>query len=82
MFDAKDIETRLTRRFGLGSKPVLRQALYQRLGLLCEQKGESAYVLIRVVADEALGKRKPAQYFAWVVIRRLMERGIIDVPEL
>ena len=80
--DTSHIADRLERRFQLGSRPTLRRALYQRLQALVDEKGERAYLVIATVADDATGKDDPGKYFAWVVIRRLQERGILSAPEL
>lgn len=82
--DCSEVVDRLTRRFGMGSKPELRKALYERLGRIVEdgEVGEEALHIISTVAADSVGKRTPAQYFAWVVMRRLMDRGIIGRPEL
>lgn len=82
MFDREDIVQRLKRRFPVGSKPELRLALYERIGQLVEDRGDVAYHVVAEVAADAAGKRNPAHWFCFVVIRRLIERGIIDAPEL
>lgn len=82
MFDAQDIAERLERRFGLGTRRELRKALYLRLGALCEQEGEPAYVVIATAAADAAKAREPGKYFSCVVMRRLMERKILPSPEL
>lgn len=82
MYACEDIRERLTRRFGLGSRPKLRAALYERLGRLCEDEGERAYLVIATAAADAAGKSDAGKYFAFVVMRRLIERGILPAPEL
>lgn len=82
MFDAHDIVERLTRRFGLGSRPELRKALYERLGELCEAEGERAYHIIATAVADAVGKRNPSGYFCFVVMRRLIDRGVIPAKEV
>jgi hypothetical protein len=82
MMDGSSIVERLERRFGLGSKPLLRKALYQRLAQLVEDEGEPAYLVIATVAADADKARDRGKYFAWVVMRRLIERGILPPPEL
>lgn len=80
--DGSEVVERLKRRFPVGSRPELRLALYERLGSLVEEKGQPALNVIATVAADAAGKRRPDHYFAWVVMRRLIERGMIDAPEL
>jgi hypothetical protein len=82
MYDRTDIADRLERRFGLGTRPTLRKALYQRLGGIVEDEGEEAYVVVAAAAADAAGKKQPDKYFAFVVMRRLIERGILPSPEL
>jgi hypothetical protein len=80
--DMSDVSSRLERRFGLGTRPDLRKALYQRLERLVENEGEPAYLVIASAAADAVSKDNPGRYFAHVVITRLMERGIVPAPEL
>lgn len=80
--DFTNIAERLERRFGCGTRPELRKALYQRLAHLIEEEGEPAYIVIASAAADAEGKTNPGRYFAHVVMLRLMERGIIDAPDL
>lgn len=82
MYDSQDIAERLEHRFKLGSKPLLRKALYQRLGRIVEDEGEPAYLVVAEAAADAAGKDDPGRYFAFVVVRRLIERKILDVPAL
>lgn len=76
------VAEKLERRFGLGTRPELRKALYARLEQLVEEEGEPAYLVIATAAADAAGKTNPGRYFAHVVMLRLMERGVIDAPEL
>jgi len=78
----EEVVERLKRRFQLGSKPELRLALYHRLGQLVDDVGEPALYVITEVAADAAGRDKPGNYFAFVVMRRLIERRIIKVPDL
>lgn len=80
--DMENIAQRLERRFGLGTRADLRKALYQRLEKLCEDEGEPAYLVIATAAADSEGKNNPGRYFAHVVMLRLMERGIVDAPEV
>lgn len=80
--DTQFIAERLERRFGVGSQPTLRRALYLRLQALVEEKGERAYCVIAEVAADADRARDKGKYFAWVVVRRLIERKLIPVPEI
>jgi hypothetical protein len=77
------ISARLERRFGLGSRPELRRALYRRLEELCndESIGERVYRVVAEVAADAAGKTKPGNYFSYVVCERLKERSLIARPE-
>ena len=80
--DMSSIAERLQKRFGLGTRPELRRALYMRLEKLVEDEGESAYMVIASVASDAVGKENPGRYFSHVVLVRLMERGILPAPEI
>lgn len=80
--DLENLADRLGRRFGFGTRPDLRKALYERLEKLVEDEGEPAYLVIATVAADAAGKKEPGRYFAHVVILRLIERGILDSPEV
>lgn len=74
---------RLERRFGLGSRPELRRSLYQRLDVLYSDPeiGEKVYNVVASVAADAVGKSKPGNYFAFVVMARLRERHLVAAPE-
>lgn len=80
--DRSEIEAKLERRFGMGTRPELRKALYQRLADLIEAEGEPALIVIAGCAQDAEGKRQPDRYFCAVIIRRLMERGFLGGAEL
>jgi len=80
--DLTRIAERLEARFGLGTSPTLRRALYQRLDGLIRAQGEEAYALISEVAADANGKKDPGKYFAFSVVRRLREHGILASIEL
>lgn len=75
------VAARLERRFGLGSEPQLRQALYTRLEKLVSESSEGSKVLevIDSVVCDAVGKSDPGRYFARVVCLRLQERGLMEV---
>lgn len=77
-----EVKERLVRRFGLGTRKELREALYDRLARLVESEGDEALHVIASVAADAEGKRQPDRYFAKVVIVRLIERGILPAPAL
>lgn len=80
--DMSDVAARLVAKFGLGSRPDLREALYQRLQeLVYGPDGPRAYQVIASVAADAVGKRDPGRYFAHVVVARLQERGIVPAPQ-
>jgi len=78
----EEVKGRLIRRFGLGTRRELREALYERLAKLVEEEGQPALNVIATVAADAAGKRDEGRYFAFVVMRRLMDRGLIAAPEL
>jgi len=80
--ERSEVVDKLTRRFGTGTRPALRLALYERLGRLCEEEGEEVVHVVATVADDAQRAREPDKYFAFVVMRRLMERGFIESPTL
>ena len=75
-----DLVEKLTRKFGLGTKPDARKSLYHRLEAAVEQHGEAAYVVIASVACDAAGARQPEHYFCYSVVLRLRERHLL--PEL
>ena len=79
---SEEVVERLTRRFGTGTRKELRMALYERLGSLVQAEGQPALNIVATVAADAAGKREPGRYFAFVVMRRLQERGLIPAPEL
>lgn len=78
MMDGTEVVERLKRRFPIGSRPELRLALYERLGQLVEAEGEPALHVIATAAADAAAARNPGHYFAFVVMRRLRERGIVE----
>ncbi len=82
--DMSDIAERLESRFGLGSRPELRQRLYRDLEsrVYEGEQGERVFEVIASVAADAVGKRDPGRYFAYVVQRRLAERGMIPAKEV
>jgi len=82
VMDMTNIAERLERRLGTGSDAIRRRALYQRCQDLVDEHGEPAYHVVAVVAADAQGKSDPGRYFAYVVMRRLSERGIISAPDL
>jgi hypothetical protein len=79
---ADDLEAKLTRRYGLGSKPDARRAFYRRLRLACEVHGERVWTQIRTVAAEADGAREPARYFCRAALCRLREQGMMPLADL
>lgn len=79
--DMTDVATRLTRKFGLGSRPEVRQAFYQRLEDLVLEHGELAYVAIASAAADSIGKEDPGRYFTRVATLRLRERGLLQIPD-
>lgn len=80
--DGSSLAKRLEDRFGLGGKPLLRKALYTRLADLVDADDEQrVYMVIAEVADAAKRAREPGKYFSFVVMRRLVERGIVPPPQ-
>jgi len=77
-----DVAARLETRFGLGTQPTQRRALYRRLELLVQTEGERAYLVIAGAAQDADRKQSPGRYFSRVVCVRLQERGIVPSPEI
>lgn len=73
---------RLERKFGLGTRPDLRRALYHRLDDMYSDTAisERVYQVVAAAAADAVGKSKPGNYFAFVVMQRLRERGLIAAP--
>lgn len=80
--DLSRIAERLEARFGTGSNPDLRRALYRRLERLIASEGEECYIIISTVAADAVGKRDSGKYFSFSVVRRLREHGYLTDPEL
>lgn len=76
------LAARLERKFGLGSRPDLRRSLYERLDALYSDPeiGEKVYQVVASAAADAVGKAKPGNYFAFVVLERLRERNLIQAP--
>lgn len=74
--DRVTLVNKLRERLGHGTRPDLRDQLYQKVGLVVENDptGRAADIVAGVVADSA-GKKDPGRYFAKVVIARLDERG-------
>lgn len=79
---AEELQDKLMRRFGPGDKPMIRRALYERLGRIVEEYGDAALHVIATAAADAVGRRNNGRYFAFVVMRRLVDRGILPAPEL
>lgn len=79
--DMSHVADRLERKFGVGTRPDLRRALYARLEQVIEEKGEVAYVAVASAAADAIGKENPGRYFARVVMLRLYERGVLASPD-
>lgn len=80
---ADEVVEKLKRHFGLGEKPEIRLALYQRLGRIVEDEGEYALqVVAQTVQDAQRATKDKGHYFAFVVMRRLLERRVIHAAEL
>ncbi len=73
--DFHGLASRLERRFGLGTMPLIRRRLYQRLERECEAHGDGVYALISEVGTIAMGKDSPGNWFCCAVTRRLREAG-------
>jgi len=82
MYVTEDIVERLKQRFALGANPTLRLALYHRLGKLIEEEGDVAYYIVAETAADAAGKDDPARFFCKIVLRRLIERGVLKPQAL
>jgi len=77
-----ELVDRLVRNFGLGDKPLLRMALYNRLGDVVDEHGERALQIIATVIDDAKCRGdNESHYFAFVVMKRLQDRGLLPVNE-
>ncbi len=78
----ENLASRLFKRFGGGSRPDLRQQLYQRLESLCVEgaphQTDRAYQIVARTASDAQGKSSPDRYFCRVVTLRLIEAGLIE----
>lgn len=79
--DMTNVAARLERKFGLGSRPTVRAAFYERLEQLVDEHGERAYVAIASAAADAIGKEDPGRYFTRVATLRLRERGLLQIPD-
>lgn len=76
---ALDIASRLELRFGLGTNPELRRALYQKLQQLVDgERGSEVLACLDSVVADAVGKSDPGRYFAKVSLARLCERGLME----
>lgn len=72
------ISDRLAKALGLGTAPELRRALYLKLESLCEgYQGSECLDVIDAVVSDAQDKDDPGKYFAYVVCRRLQEKGLM-----
>lgn len=77
--EAPGVAARLQKRFGLGSNPELRRELYARLEAECEgPQGRRVLEVIDSVVRNATGKDDPGRYFAYCVVRRLQEKGLME----
>lgn len=83
--DASNITNRLKTKFGLGTNPDLRLALYEKLARLVTEgtteEGAAVYETIASCVADAEGKDDPGRYFARVVLLRLQERGLVRSRE-
>jgi len=68
---------RLSKRFGLGDRPVLRRALFDRLQRECTYHGEVVYRIIASACRSSESAREPDRYFCSVVSRRMREAGFL-----
>lgn len=75
------VAQRLESKFGLGTRPDLRRALFKRLEQLVDTEGERAYIVIASAAADSAGKDNPGHYFTRVVTLRLYERGVLKAQE-
>lgn len=76
------VAAKLEERFGLGSQPEKRKALFSRLELACEVHGERALTQLKTVAAEAKSARKPDRYFCRSALLRLRELGLLELSDL
>lgn len=77
-----EVVTKLQRHFGLGDKPTLRLALYERVARLIEEEGEECLHVVATVVEDAMRARTDkGRYFANVVLRRLRDRGFLPKVE-
>lgn len=78
--EAPRIAARLKAKLGLGTNPEVRQALYQRLEDLvyADPQGRRIEECIGSVVRDAMTKTDPGRFFAYVVVRRLQERGLVE----
>lgn len=81
--DMNNLVARFEKHFGLGSRPDLRKALYQRVAQVAsEDPSQRAYLVISSVVADAAGKDDPGRYFAKVVLSRLQEKGFMIAPSI
>jgi hypothetical protein len=69
----------LIKDFGLGGRPELRRACYQRLAHIEKQHGQTAEILIAEARSMAKmpGIRFPGNYFVRAVLLKLREAGLV-----
>ena len=70
------ISVRLQNKFGLGQDQKKRRELYQRLQRIVQLHGVDAYDVINECVADSVGREKPGNYFAYIVVRRLRDRGL------
>jgi hypothetical protein len=74
---AQELMGRLQREFGLGECPMARLRLFARLARAAATD-ERVLVVVRAVALESKGKKRPGHWFCSAVTRRLAELGLAD----
>ena len=77
--DSGGLVNGLIKDFGLGTEPVLRRRLYDRLARLVTQHGQKVEVLIaekRTIAKSP-STRMPGNYFARAITQALREQGLV-----
>jgi hypothetical protein len=74
---SKSVADRLEELFGLGTSPSLRKALYLRCQWTVLTFGKPAELVLREVVQYALAARSPGNCFAFTIVRRFRECGLV-----
>lgn len=79
-FQEAGVRFRLQRKFGLGDRPAIREALYHKLEKLVDLHGDNVLELISQAVAQSCGKRSPGRYFASAICKMLKDSGYSHNP--